>query len=132
MPTSCYVILFLTLANAFSISLSDAKARNEINSDHAAEISLRVALPSMASLVNINCNSGERFTMGPGQTHQWLAVINMVESCHAQWGHSEATFNAFDAQSDTDHVIIHWLVKPDGLYHSWDYFNWEKRASWLH
>lgn len=105
---------------------------NDTNVNPTIKINLLVALPSMAQWVFFDCGVGGRFAQGPGKTHQWVVPLKKVESCHAQWGHSEATFNAFDAQSDLGHVTVYWLVKLDGFYRSWDNFNWGKRASWQH
>ncbi|CAJ1977747.1 unnamed protein product [Sphenostylis stenocarpa] len=36
----------------------------------------------------------------------------------------------FDESSEGDHQKIYWLVKVDGVYHSWDNNTWQKRKSW--
>jgi hypothetical protein len=47
---------------------------------------------------------------------------------HAQQLH--ATFDLYDRRAEGDHTRIHWSVREDGLYHSWDNVNWNKYINW--
>lgn len=132
-----YVVLVLTLANALSISSTiskpfDNKTMNDPNDNPLAEINLQVALPSTAAeWVYFDCDEGGKIVTQPHQTHKWFVPNNKVEFCRAHWvsNNLKASFNAFDAQSDNNHVV-YWLVKKDGLFHSWDNASWEKKATW--
>ncbi|KAL2323869.1 hypothetical protein Fmac_022927 [Flemingia macrophylla] len=39
-------------------------------------------------------------------------------------------FYGYDPDSEGNHQRIHWLAKPEGLFHSWDNQNWEKKKTW--
>lgn len=99
--------------------------------DDRARIQIHIALPTESLPVNITCSSGS-FVVPPGQDHEWSVPIHQVETCHAIWGHSSASFNAFEPNTDLGHTVIYWIAKLDGFFHSWDRLNWDKNASWIH
>lgn len=41
-----------------------------------------------------------------------------------------AALNVYDPVTDAGHHSINWSIREDGLYHSWDRTNWDKRAGW--
>nr|ACU13958.1 unknown [Glycine max] len=75
-------------------------------------------------------NYGEtRIYLHPGKPFTKLAnfdhkVILMY------WDVLCVIFYAYDPTMEGGHQKIYWLVKPDGVFHSWDNNNWEKRKTW--
>lgn len=139
MRTSCYVILFLILANSFSISSVDAKLHDNQIMNYVyptAEINIANGLPLVADnahTLSFDCDEGGHFELRPKQTHKWQVPGNKVEACRVRWAFAQfkTIFNAFDAESDLDHVV-YWLVQLNGFYHSWNNFVWERKARWQH
>lgn len=39
-------------------------------------------------------------------------------------------FYGYDPNTDGTHQRIYWLVKEDGVFHSWNNKNWQKRKTW--
>ncbi|KAF4367260.1 hypothetical protein G4B88_026767 [Cannabis sativa] len=56
---------------------------------------------------------------------------NNVVNLQANWASLYAAVNVFDPARDIGHTSVYWLVKPDGLYLSWDNSSWQQKAVWL-
>ena len=135
MSTLHYVALcFLAVACGFcNASSGIARLQDNQTNIYQVAISLTVALPRQGMWVSFDCGMPGTFQLAPNGHRQWTVPSDtQVDSCSATWGHSSASFSAYDASYDGGYVTVFWIVKLDGFYHSWDNFNWEKRASWEH
>ncbi|KAJ1380686.1 hypothetical protein SESBI_45827 [Sesbania bispinosa] len=130
MPIPCYVALFLALASAFCISASttDAKLQDQIL---FGEFFLQVALPP-GNLVRFYFRNKGTILAASGQGKMLFTPLYEVETCRAIWRRSEATFIAWDPKHDVGAYVAWWLIRPDGIYKSYDKFTWDKRAIWKH
>ncbi|XP_027938326.1 uncharacterized protein LOC114192728 [Vigna unguiculata] len=65
----------------------------------------------------------------PGNRNAYLKFLNMENhSAVFKWKQC-ATFSVKPA-TEEGHQSIYWSVRADGLYHSWDNSNWDKREQW--
>ncbi|KAK7319573.1 hypothetical protein RJT34_04296 [Clitoria ternatea] len=101
---SWYVACMLALACA----LSEESVLPDIT------ISLRVMIDDISAFpLHFFCTSGTFDLLESVPTNQWSAY-----------------FAAWDADYDKGHIAAYWIVRPDGLFHSWDTKFWTKRADW--
>lgn len=133
LTSSCYVALFLALAFAFCNASADhvrLQDNQTMNDNDQVRISLYVAMPPQGYMVMINCNHGGMIFVRAGRTFDWFVPRNQVTSCQAMTDSS----TTFDAYSRQDYAVVwetnYLMVKPDGIYHSYDKVYWEKRANW--
>ncbi|KAK7343256.1 hypothetical protein VNO77_11868 [Canavalia gladiata] len=47
------------------------------------------------------------------------------------WKLLSAKFDLYDPQLEGGHQRIYWTAREEGIYHSWDNANWDKRVSWI-
>lgn len=132
-------LCFLAIACGFCNASSDAIARlhDDQTTDNTNQIgigiSLSVALPPLGQWVLFNCGMAGTFRLPPIGNRQWIVPINMqVDYCNATWGRLRSSFSAYIANYDAGYVTVFWLIKPEGIYHSWDNLYWEERGSWVH
>ncbi|KEH22205.1 putative plant self-incompatibility S1 [Medicago truncatula] len=127
------VILFVLCNGSFDAKHQENQTMNNIQSNLKTNISLKSAMPLNAKWVNFDCGEVGRFVLPSEKAHYitWIPIDQDL-SCHVNWGHSEATVTVFDAKIDHGHLVVNWLIRPDGFYHSLDNFFWDKRASWEH
>jgi hypothetical protein len=119
MPSITYAALFFAIAFASGL----CNAFELVNID--------VTFSDGAS---VSCNSDESnglTNQGFGFGYVHLSVpIGQREICHAWLNNSSAMFTAYDPQYDQGHPFVYWVVKQDGIYHSWDNNNFVKKAVW--
>ena len=55
-----------------------------------------------------------------------------VKSCTMIWKRNpqRARFNLYDPGAEGSHQKIYWSVREDGVYHSWNQVDWDKRTGW--
>ncbi|KAI4338167.1 hypothetical protein L6164_016511 [Bauhinia variegata] len=117
---STYAAFFFALA--FCFSSTSAKE---------STIRLYASFPQYSKALNFTCSTQAfllQYYIGPG--HEWYVDRNRVESCNVTWGHSHASFKAFD-YVDKDYPLVYWNVKFDGFFQSYDDRIYHKKASWV-
>lgn len=80
-------------------------------------------------LVSSDFDKGTRFVLEKGKNVAYLGNFE-VKSCELFWGSKYIKFNIYDPSTEGNHQRIYWSVKFDGIYHSWDNVNWDKRSFW--
>ncbi|KAK7343257.1 hypothetical protein VNO77_11869 [Canavalia gladiata] len=61
----------------------------------------------------------------------WKKMTNFkVKSCDVYIGSRCLDFDLYNPKNEGNHQHIFWSVRNDGVYHSWDNLNWDKRAGW--
>lgn len=135
MPTLYYVALFLAISSSFcnasvEVKLQKNETMDNTNGSPVIRISLQSVMQGYDHPLHLACDSqSQPFTVPRNQIRDWFAPAGKNDNCFAVWNHSSAYFFACDT-NDVGHVV-HWLVDPEGFFHSWDnLLNWEKRASW--
>lgn len=68
-------------------------------------------------------------SLNPGQTFSRLDNLD-PKSVVMYWNGYCASFLAYDPRQEGGHQRIFWLMKEDGVYHSWDNSSWQKRVNW--
>ncbi|KAL4287055.1 hypothetical protein AHAS_Ahas19G0147900 [Arachis hypogaea] len=70
---------------------------------------------------------GEHFTMITNFDIKWITLY---------WSRNNAPRCAFVSlylpRYEGNHQKIYWSVRLDGIYHSWDNVNWDRRVTWGH
>ena len=75
-------------------------------------------------------NQKDGVYLSPGKGFSKLDNLNGRKSVVMYWNGNCASFFAYDPSAEGNHQKIYWLIKEDGIYHSWDNSSWEKRKSW--
>lgn len=66
----------------------------------------------------------------PQNPFYWSFPAETSENCFTDWHELRAPFSAYDSHYDQGHPNIYWMVKKDGLYHSWDNKSFVKKVGW--
>ena len=74
-------------------------------------------------------NQQDGVYLSPGKAFSKLDNLER-KSVVMYWNGNCASFFAYDPSAEGNHQKIYWLIKEDGIYHSWDNSSWEKRKSW--
>lgn len=94
-------------------------------------LNFRIPFPRESLSVNVNCTSGESFSVHGDDSHFWFVPIDEVEKCDAHHGYNYAnSIVIYDADYDIGH-FVYWLVKFDGFFKGYDNVTWVKEASWM-
>lgn len=75
-------------------------------------------------------NQKDGVYLSPGKGFSKLDNLNGRKSVVMYWNGNCASFFAYDPSAEGNHQKIYWLIKEDGIYHSWDNSSWQKRKSW--
>ena len=65
----------------------------------------------------------------PGNGNRYIKLLNMENHTGGLRWKQYATFSVIPSL-EKGHQRIYWSVREDGLYHSWDTTNWDKREFW--
>ncbi|GAU49394.1 hypothetical protein TSUD_366880 [Trifolium subterraneum] len=118
MPSITYVGLFFAIALASGLSNAFELVNIDVN---------------FSDGISVRCNSQSNglTNQGFGFGFVHLSVpIGQREICHASLNDSSTLFTAYDPKYDQGHPFVYWMVKQDGLYHSWDNKNFVKKGVW--
>ncbi|CAJ1977748.1 unnamed protein product [Sphenostylis stenocarpa] len=75
-------------------------------------------------------NQKDGVYLSPGQGYSKLDNTNGPKPAVMYWDGNCISFLAYDPNTEGDHQKIYWMVKEDGIYHSWDNRSWQKRKGW--
>ncbi|KAF3662338.1 hypothetical protein FXO38_03904 [Capsicum annuum] len=92
--------------------------------DHIPIVRVTCKLQHGLPLLSVTLVIGQEFLL-------YADITNDVYVCDAQWGDVSAFFNVYDPLViDKGHNIVHWLIREDGLFKSWDTINWTFAGGW--
>ena len=126
-----HLALFLALVVSACFCSAIVTAKDiSTNKEPKAGIHFHNPFPKQAKAMHFTCSS-KSFTVLSGQDHDWTVPMYKVESCQVVWGHSSASFDAYDPDIDLGHAVVFLMAKNDGFFHSWDQLTWDKKAGWV-
>lgn len=154
MPTSIQVSLLLLLlvvcfnsssfaGNSHSLPITTTQYSTHFQPDHQQQslndsninilfLSIVNDLsPDSDRLYFISSFQATQYLLEPGKP--FVKITNFdVKDCIMIWDPVPvcAKFYLYDPKVEGDHQKIFWSARKDGVYHSWDEVNWDKRAGW--
>ncbi|KAJ1400228.1 hypothetical protein SESBI_29788 [Sesbania bispinosa] len=84
--------------------------------------------PNSASLYFVSSFQKTQYLLEPGKPYTKFTNFE-VKECTMIWAASYARFKLYDPSTEGGHQRIFWSARSDGIYHSWDHINWDKRAT---
>lgn len=72
------------------------------------------------------------YSLRPEEMFTKEGTLGVPIHCTMYWREYVTNFYLYDPKVDGSHQTMFIHVAYDGVYHSWDNHNWNKRASWLH
>lgn len=132
------LVLFVGCFNS-STSSSDDSSPNGISHYHLDDSNLnRIFIfisndlgPGSADFYfTTNFNKNE-IHLKPGQSFSFSTNSETINGS-LKWSTLYANIELYNSRTEGDHQKIMWSVRKDGIYHSWDNINWDKKANWVH
>ncbi|WVY92498.1 hypothetical protein V8G54_031586 [Vigna mungo] len=91
-------------------------------------LSIENDLPSVPKLFFF-ADFQPKIEISPGNKNHYFKLLNMNNHTGTLVWKQCATLNVIPG-NENGHQRIFWSVREDGLYHSWDNTNWDKKESW--
>ncbi|OMO87480.1 Plant self-incompatibility S1 [Corchorus capsularis] len=115
-----------------SAAAAEAAAGPEDEKKPIATLQVINAIPKNESQpIRVNCDTNPGLkNINAGEVYEWKVQEKTTYFCLALWDRFFASFEAFQPRKDGSHDQVFWLLKMDGLFHSWDNSTWVKAANW--
>ncbi|OMO75304.1 Plant self-incompatibility S1 [Corchorus olitorius] len=133
-----HFVLFLAsvlMVRSAAAAAAEVAAGPEGEKKLIATLQLINAIPKNESQsIRVNCNNGNTNpglkNINSGEVYEWRVEEKTTYVCLALWDRWFKSFEAFQPRKDGCHDQVFWLLKTDGLFHSWDNSTWVKEHIW--
>jgi len=125
-----------------SVSVSGATTSPSIFEPHLYESKINILflsivndLPSDSAELTMICSFDRGSTphhLEPRKPYSFLSNFDL-KICDLRMFPQHISFDFYnrDKEGGLAHQKVFWSVRKDGLYHSWDNVNWDKRENWV-
>nr|KYP74509.1 hypothetical protein KK1_007193 [Cajanus cajan] len=141
MSTSILLSLFLSLVACFNSSmfvdsLTPIVHSNSIQHGSKFQIDIHILFISISN--DLPPSSTKLYFMSDFEKDQieishgnpYTKLLNFyIHSGLVKW-HRCSEFSIYDPSQEGGHERIYYSVREDGVYHSWDNKNWDRREGW--
>nr|KYP47067.1 hypothetical protein KK1_031297 [Cajanus cajan] len=86
--------------------------------------------PNSERLSFVGTGQSTEYELLPGKPYTEITNFDL-KTCLMIWQPLCASFNRYDPSREGNHQRIYWSIRKDGIYHSWDNVNWDKRTGWV-
>lgn len=134
------VCLNISTASVDLVSVSELTTNPPIFETHLNDSKINILslsivnnLPfgSLELIMGCSFDGGLSHNLQIGKPFSFLSNFE-TKKCRLSWSSHHLTFLLYDRDQEGGlvHQKVFWSVRKDGLYHSWDNSNFDKKANW--
>lgn len=140
-PLFLLLIVMRVNGSTFADLHNKSKTQPNIPSTHSNDATTNLVIYSIFNVMSpdsfqvnfiVNNDKTILYSLRPEEMFTKEGTLGVPIHCTMYWREYVTNFYLYDPKVDGSHQTMFIHVAYDGVYHSWDNHNWNKRASWLH